>query len=96
VLGDPPPNVKAMTEAEILSDMETLIKASPRSWKEILQTYHGQPYPIIYRAFGTLRHRLGRLNDAPWYRYTFSGHDFAPDPVSADKVSNFDARHRNA
>ena len=96
MLGDPPPNVKAMTEGELTSDMEAFIRAAPRSWKEILQNYHGQPYPIIYRAFGNLRHQLGRMNDAPWYRYTFCDHDFAFEPEPQEKISNFDPRHRNA
>jgi 2,5-furandicarboxylate decarboxylase 1 len=92
ILGDPPPNVQAMTESELTREMEVFISAEPRSWKEILQKYHGQPYPIIYRAFGNLRHRLGRLNDAPWYRYTFSDRDFVVESAPA-KVSNFDPRH---
>ncbi|MCV7289238.1 UbiD family decarboxylase [Mycolicibacterium wolinskyi] len=93
VLGDPPPDVVAMTEVELTSDMEALIGEAPRTWKEILQHYNGQPYPVIYRAFSNLRPRLGRCDDAPWYRYTFSDSDFAaevPDP----KLSNFDPRHR--
>src|SRR5262245_4636372 len=28
--------------------------------EEILQKYHGQPYRTIYRAFSSLRHKLGR------------------------------------
>ena len=91
ILGDPPPNVQAMTESELTREMEAFIEAGPRSWKEILQKFHGQSYPIIYRAFGNLRHRLGRLNDAPWYRYTFSDQDFVVEP--APKISTFDPRH---
>jgi 2,5-furandicarboxylate decarboxylase 1 len=52
----------------------------------------GQPYPINYRAFSNLRPRLGRCDEAPWYRYTFSDSDFAveaPQPA----LSNFDPRH---
>lgn len=92
VLGDPPADVVAMTEQELTADMETLITEAPRTWKEILQYYSGQSYPTVYRAFSNLRPRLGRCDDAPWYRYTFSDSDFAveaPHPA----LSNFDPRH---
>jgi 2,5-furandicarboxylate decarboxylase 1 len=39
-----------------------------------------------------LQHRLGRCDDAPWYRYTLSDRDFAveaPDPG----LSISDPRH---
>jgi 4-hydroxy-3-polyprenylbenzoate decarboxylase len=52
---DPPADVVAMTEDELTADMEALIGEAPRTWKEILQHYNGQPYPIIYRAFSNLR-----------------------------------------
>jgi 2,5-furandicarboxylate decarboxylase 1 len=93
ILGDPPANLTPRSEIELTRDMEALIHCAPRTWKEILQNYHGQPYPIIYRAFSNLRCRLGRCNDSPWYRYTFSDTDFASAPVSP-KASNFDPRHR--
>jgi 4-hydroxy-3-polyprenylbenzoate decarboxylase len=35
-----------MTENELTNDVEMFIKAVPRSWKEILEKYHGQPYPL--------------------------------------------------
>jgi 4-hydroxy-3-polyprenylbenzoate decarboxylase len=44
-------------------------------------------------AFSNLRHQLGRCDDEPWYRYTFSDTDFAVDPEAAPS-SNFDPRHR--
>ena len=72
--------------------MRDFIKQAPRSWREILVEYHGQPYPVIYRAFGNLRHSLGRLNQEPWFKYTFSESDFAPIPTAAP-ASNFDPRH---
>ena len=46
----------------------------------------------IYRAFSNLRPRLGRCDDAPWYRYTFSDSDFAVEAPGA-AASNFDPRH---
>lgn len=79
ILGDLPDNVVLMNEEELTHSMKEFIKAQPRSWKEILQQYHGQPYPVIYKAFGNLRHSLGREGDSPWYRYTFSDTDFAFD-----------------
>jgi 2,5-furandicarboxylate decarboxylase 1 len=93
VLGDPPADVTIMNEAELTESMSEFIKAQPRSWKEILQQFNGQSYKTIYRAFSNLRPHLGRCNDAPWYRYTFSEGDFAGDPQPA-KGSNFDPRHR--
>ena len=92
-LGPVPADVKPMAEADLAKDMEAFIQAAPRSWKEILQRYHGQHYQPIYRAFSSLRHRLGRSPDAPWYRYTFSATDFAgekPQPVA----THHDLRHR--
>jgi 2,5-furandicarboxylate decarboxylase 1 len=93
-LGDPPANLTPMTEEQIANDMTAFIKQAPRSWREILVKYHGQPYNLIYRAFGSLRHRLGRADDKPWFRYTFADHDFAFEPEPPATVSNFDPRHR--
>ena len=93
-LGDPSPNVKPMTEDELVTDMTAFIKQTPRSWRDILAKYHGQPYNIIYRAFGRLRHQLGRANNSPWFGYTFSDHDFAYESEPPAKTSNFDPRHR--
>ena len=93
-LGDPPANVTPMTEEQIASDMTAFIKQAPRSWREILLKYHGQPYNLIYRAFGGLRHQLGRAGDKPWFRYTFADRDFAFEPEPPASVSNFDPRHR--
>jgi hypothetical protein len=55
--------------------------------------YDGQPHPVIYRSVSNLRHRLGRCDDAPWYRYTFSDSGFAVE-APAPGSSNFDPRHR--
>ncbi|MDF2997285.1 MAG: UbiD family decarboxylase [Xanthobacteraceae bacterium] len=91
-LGEPPAGVVAMTEEALTADMEAFIKTAPKSWREILANYHGQPYPVIYRAFGNLRHRLGRTDDAPWYRYTFSDGPFAYE-AKPRAPSNFDPKH---
>jgi 2,5-furandicarboxylate decarboxylase 1 len=91
-LGDPPANVKPLTEDQLTEDMAMFIRQAPRSWKEILQKYHGQSYPLIYRAFGRLRHKLGRVGDSPWFRYTFSDHDFAFEP-EPPRTANFDPKH---
>jgi 2,5-furandicarboxylate decarboxylase 1 len=93
VLPDPPADVRPMTEAELTEDMAALIREAPRSWKEILERYNGQPYRVIYRSFSNLRPQLGRCDDAPWYRYTFSDRDFAYE-AAPSKPSNFDPRHR--
>lgn len=71
-LGAFPPKAATLTVDEIASDMEAFIKVKPRSWKEILEKYHGQSYINIYQAFSTLRHRLGRADDSPWFRYMFA------------------------
>lgn len=76
-LGDIPEGVVELSLEDLSKEMESFIKEKPRAWKEILEKYHGQPYATLYQAFGTLRHRLGRAKDAPWYRYTFLEHDSA-------------------
>ena len=81
-----------MSEDEIAKDMEAFITEQPRAWKEIIARYLAQPYPRVYRAFGRLRPRLGRAGDYPWFRYTFSGHDFAYEAAPEAKPS-FDPRH---
>jgi len=93
-LGPLPSNVTVMSEDALVGDMTAFIKQTPRSWRDILQKYHGQPYNIIYRAFGRLRHQLGRAGDSPWFRYTFSDGDFAFEPEPPTKTSNFDPRHQ--
>lgn len=92
-LGEPPHTIKMLSETELTAKMTDFIKAAPRSWKEILTEYHGQPYAVIYRAFGNIRHLLGRLNDEPWFRYTFSDSNFAYEVDSPSSSNNFDPRH---
>lgn len=65
-----PPAVDALSVEALTEEMEAFIKKAPRSWKEVLEKYHGQPYPVIYQAFSNLRPRLKRANDSPWFRYT--------------------------
>jgi 2,5-furandicarboxylate decarboxylase 1 len=68
------------------------IAAQPRAWHEILKQYHGQPYPVLYRAFGNLRHKLGRTNDPPWYRYTLSATPFSWE-AKPQPMNHSDPRH---
>jgi 2,5-furandicarboxylate decarboxylase 1 len=75
-LGPPPTDVIPMDVKALTKAMETFIQDAPRSWKEILQRFHGQPYQVIYQAFSNLRPKLGRAGDSPWFSYTFSDHDF--------------------
>lgn len=91
-LGEPPADLVPMSEEEIAREMEAFIGAAPRAWLDILKHFHGQPYKLIYGAFGSLRHKLGRVNDAPWYRYTLSDRPFAFEARPA-ALSNFDPRH---
>ena len=81
-----------MTEDELTEDMAALIGEAPRTWKEILKHYNGQPYKVIYRAFGNLRHRFGRCDDAPWYRYTFSDTPFSWE-AKPQPMNHSDPRH---
>lgn len=72
-----PAEVPRKSEDEATREMEAFIRQKPRTWKEILEHFAGQPYPIVYRAFGQLRHHLGRIADErPQYPYTFSHADF--------------------
>lgn len=71
------PAVKAMSEDQIAEEMAAMIKEKPRPWREIVEHFNGQPYPALYRAFGRLRSKLGRMaDDRPDYPYTFAETDF--------------------
>ena len=70
-------SVKPMTEEQIAAEMEKMIREKPRSWNDLLVHFASQPYPALYRAFGRLRPKLGRMADErPDYPYTFSDQDF--------------------
>ncbi len=92
VLGEPPVDVTLMTEEDITAEMEQLITTKPRSWKELLEHFHGQHYRDVYGAFSNLRPRLGRLVEPPYFPYTFSDDgDFVGElppepPVKTDRM----------
>lgn len=91
VMPTPAPDVVQLSVSELVDDMSAFIAAEPRTWRDILTKYNGQNYQNIYRAFGSLRHKLGRVDSAPLFPYTFSDTPFstgAPKPTS-----NFDPRH---
>src|SRR5664279_1758778 len=92
VMPPPPENVDDMTEAQLTADMKSFIEHSPRTWRDILTRYNGQPYPVIYRAFGNLRHQLGRADEGPLFPYTFSESPFATLAVPSI-TTHFDPRH---
>ena len=72
-LGEPPQHVEKLTEDELAKRMADFIRETPRTWLDILKRFHGQPNPLIYRAFGQLRPKLGRVADRrPNYPYTFA------------------------
>jgi len=74
-------NTEAMTEGQIVKQMTAMIREKPRTWHEIIAEFAAQPYPVVYRAFGQLRPKLGRMADQrPDYPYTFSDSDFVNDP----------------
>ncbi len=80
-LGEPDGDVTLLSEDDITSQMEALIQEKPRSWKEILEHFKGQDYRPVYRAFGTLRPRLGRIVEPPFYPYAFKA-----DPSDSDFI----------
>ena len=49
-LGGPSGGVSPLTEDQIAKETESLIRNSPRSWKELLQHFKGQNYRDVYRA----------------------------------------------
>ena len=72
-----PVGVEPLSEDEIADKLRELIAQSPRSWREIVTYFAGQPYPHVYRAFGRLRPQLGRIADQhPDYPYTIAGTEF--------------------
>ena len=85
-LGVPPATVAALSEADLVERMTAFVKAAPRTWLEILTEFHGQPNPAIYRAFGALRPRLGRIADRrPAYPYTFADTWFVYEKGKANR-----------
>jgi 4-hydroxy-3-polyprenylbenzoate decarboxylase len=72
-----PADVEPLSEDEIEDKLRGLIQQSPKSWREILTYFAGQPYSRVYRAFGRLRPQLGRMADqGPDYPYTFADTEF--------------------
>jgi UbiD family decarboxylase len=68
-----PQDIDFLSEAELLRQMRDFIREVPRNWQEILERFAGQPYPAVYRVFGELRPRLGRVENAsPNFPYTLS------------------------
>ena len=51
--------VQLLTEDQIAAEMREIIKRAPASWLDLLKHFSGQPYPLVYRAFGQLRPTLG-------------------------------------
>jgi len=72
-LGEPRADLRIMTEKELTEKMSDYIRQSPRTWRDIVTYFHGQPNPLIYKAFGNIRNKLGRIADRrPDYPYTFA------------------------
>ncbi len=68
---------RSMSDDEIAKEMEKMIREKPRDWNEIITQFASQPYRNVYRAFGQLRPKLGRIADQrPDYPYTFADSDF--------------------
>jgi UbiD family decarboxylase len=85
-LGTPPANLEPKTEQELTDAMAAYIREAPRRWRDILQHFHGYPYPLIYRAFGNLRPKLGRIADRrPDYPYTFADSCFVSEAEAASR-----------
>ena len=80
-----PASVQILAEPDLLEEMRVFIDTEPRNWQEILERFAGQPYPQIYRAFGRLRNKLGRVTTAgPFYPYTFSRDGDFVGPAAAE------------
>lgn len=92
-LGNPPAHVKRMSEDEVAKEMESLIRSAPRSWKDLLQHFHGQHYRDVYRAFGRLRPRLGRVVTPPYFPYAFSNSGDFIGEISAAPPNRTDRLH---
>jgi UbiD family decarboxylase len=72
-----PASAEPLDEAALVEQMTAFLEEKPRTWYEILQHFAGQPYPLVYRAFGRLRPRLGRRVDlVPAFPYTFADDEF--------------------
>ena len=68
---------KQLSDEEIAKETEAMIREKPRNWSEIVQHFGDQNYRAVYRAFGQLRPKLGRIADQrPQYPYTFADEDF--------------------
>jgi hypothetical protein len=65
----PPAKTRPRSEDELTQEMQNVLREKPRTWKEILEHFAGQTYPIVYRAFDRLHPELGRMADeCPFYR----------------------------
>lgn len=76
VFDEPPADVVEMSEEELTADMRAFIEQEPRTWRDIYAHYNGQNYQVMLRAFGNLRHQLGRADSPPLYPYTISDSPF--------------------
>ena len=64
---------QALDDDALKAQLTDFIKQAPRSWRDIVTHFAGQPYRTLYRAFGDLRPQLGRMADqGPDYPYVFS------------------------
>ena len=95
-LGDPPADVTPKTEEQITDEMASLIKERPRSWKDLLEHFHGQHYRDIYRAFGNLRPKLGRVMEEPFFPYTFSDDGDFVGEHPEETVTRVDPKHHQS
>ncbi len=80
-----PADTTALSEEEVAKRMEAFIREAPRSWHDIVKQFAGQSYRVVYRAFGQLRPRLGRLADeAPYFPYVLSDEEVIHGKTAAD------------
>lgn len=93
VLPEPAQDVEVLTEDQLTTAMEAFIREAPRAWKEILTEYNGQNYRDIYRAFGNLRSRLGRVVEPPFFPYSFSDSGDFIGEMPATEHGAHDIRH---
>lgn len=92
VFDDPDPDLIQLSEDDLTDQMRRFIQQEPRTWRDIYTEFNGQNYQVMLRAFGNLRHELGRVNSEPLFPYTFSDSPFVgAEPPHIE--SRRDARH---
>lgn len=92
VFDEPPADVVQLSEEDLTAAMRAFIETKPATWRDICTEFNGQNYQVLLRAFGNLRHQLGRVNEPPLYPYTISDSPFVGEPPPR-VVTHVDPKH---